>query len=108
MADYPSDKFTFFSNCNKSKIEGKEDEFWARAEWPIAEVNKFIQWAKDAQRTVNQRGEECIVVAQKLMPRTSAAGNDYLLSIISDPKPKRDTPAATPAQASESFDDIPF
>ena len=90
MADYPESKFTLFSNCNKSKIEGKEGEFWAKAEWPIEQIQKLHEWAvTQAEQVENQRGEMCVVVAQKLLPRTSKTGNDYLLSVISDPTPKQ-------------------
>ena len=92
MADYPESKFTLFSNCNKSKIEGKEGEFWAKAEWPIEQIQKLYQWATtQAEQVENQRGEKCVVVAQKLLPRTAkSSGNEYLLSVISDPQPRQE------------------
>ena len=87
--DAPESKFALFSNCNKSKIEGKEGEFWAKkAEWPIEQIQKLHEWAvTQAEQVENQRGEMCVVVAQKLLPRTSKTGNDYLLSVIKDPAP---------------------
>ena len=43
--DGPESKFALFSNCNKSKIEGKDGEFWAKAEWPIEQIQKLHEWA---------------------------------------------------------------
>ena len=86
--DGPESMFTLFSNCNKSKIEYKEGEYWAKAEWPIEQIQKLHEWAvTQAEQVENQRGEMCVVVAQKLLPRTSKTGNDYLLSVIKDPAP---------------------
>ena len=87
--DGPESKFTLFSNCNKSKIEGKEGEFWAKAEWPIEQIQQLHEWAvTQAEQVENQRGEMCVVVSQKLLPRTAKqSGNEYLLSVITDPKP---------------------
>ena len=97
------DKFTLFSTFNRSKFEGKENEYWSKAEWPVEQIKAFATWAvKDAEKVQNQRGEECVVVAQKLMPRTSAAGNPYLLGVTSDPKAKADAPAQ------DSSSDLPF
>ena len=95
MADYAPDIFTLFSNFNKSKIEGKEDEYWAKAEWPVEQIKAFAKWAvNDAEKVENQKGEECVVVQQKLLPRQSKAGNPYLMGITSDPKPKKEDKAA--------------
>ena len=89
--DGPESKFALFSNCNKSKIDGKEGEFWAKAEWPIEQIQKLHEWAAtQAEQVENQRGEMCVVVAQKLLPRTSKNGNDYLLSVIKDPAPAQE------------------
>ena len=88
---YPADKFTLFSNVNHSKIEGKEKEMWAKAEWPLAQIMALANWAStEAEKVTNQRGEECVVVQQKYLPKTANnSGNEYYLGIISDPKPKR-------------------
>ena len=95
MADYAPDIFTLFSNFNKSKIEGKEGEYWAKAEWPVEQIKAFANWAVcDAEKVTNQKGEECVVVQQKLLPRTSSKGNAYLMGITSDPKPKKDAIAS--------------
>ena len=89
--DGPQSKFTLFSNCNKSKFEGHEGDYWAKAEWPIEEIQKLHEWAvNQAEQVENDRGQTCVVVSQKLLPRTSQAGNDYLLSVISDPLPPQD------------------
>ena len=104
MADsnFAPDKFTLFSTFNRSKFEGKENEYWSKAEWPIEQIKAFATWAvKEAETVQNQKGEDCVVVAQKLMPRTSAAGNEYLLGVTSDPKTKSDAPA-------QSNSDLPF
>ena len=89
MSDFPANAFTLFSTFNKSKIQGKEEEFWAKSEWPIEQINALHAWANSANATVttNQRGEACVTVSQKLLPRTSKAGNDYLLGVTSDPTP---------------------
>ena len=39
MPDFAPNAFTLFSNLNKSKIEGKENEYWAKSEWPIEQIN---------------------------------------------------------------------
>ena len=97
MADYAPDIFTLFSNFNKSKIEGKEGEYWAKAEWPVEQIKAFAKWAiNDAEKVENQKGEECVVVAQKLLPRTSGKGNAYLMGVTSDPKPKKDNATDLP------------
>lgn len=92
-SNFAPDKFTLFSNFNRSKFEGKENEYWAKAEWPVEQIKAFATWAvTEAEKVQNQKGEECVVVSQKLLPRTSAAGNDYLMGVTSDPKVKADTP----------------
>ena len=90
MPDFPQDRFTLFSNFNKSKIQGKEDEYWAKAEWPISEIKALYEYAIDpgTQTRPNQRGEECVVVSQKRLPRVAkGSGNPYLMGITSDQKP---------------------
>jgi hypothetical protein len=38
----------------------------------------------------NQRGEQCVVVQQKFLPKVAqTSGNQYFLGIISDPKPTK-------------------
>lgn len=44
---YAPDKFTLFSNVNQSKIEGKENEMWAKAEWPLDQIIVFIIFQMD-------------------------------------------------------------
>jgi hypothetical protein len=89
MSDFPANRFTLFSTFNRSKIEGKTDEFWAKSEWPIEQINALYAWANSeaALITTNQKGEACVTVSQKLLPRTSKAGNEYLLGVTSDPAP---------------------
>ena len=91
MPDYPADKFTLFSNINKSNIAGKEDEMWALSEWPVSQIMALAEWAtNEANKVTNYKGEECVLISQKLLPRTSQkSGNQYYLGIISDAKPKR-------------------
>jgi hypothetical protein len=88
-ADFPPSAFTLFSTFNRSKIQGKEQEFWAKSEWPIEQINALHAWANSeaAVITTNQKGDACVTVSQKLLPRTSKAGNDYLLGVTSDPAP---------------------
>ncbi|MFZ9288306.1 MAG: hypothetical protein ACO28M_10980 [Vulcanococcus sp.] len=87
MSDFAPDAFTLFSTFNRSKIEGKEDEYWAKAEWPIEQIAALHEWAvTKAEQIENQKGEMCVVVAQKLLPRTSKTGNEYLLGVTSNPK----------------------
>ncbi len=90
MTDFAPNKFTLFSSFNKSKIEGKENEYWAKAEWPIEEIKAFANWAtQEAEQVTNQKGQPCVVVAQKLLPRIAkTSGNEYLLGVTSDPQPK--------------------
>ena len=92
MPDFPADKFTFFSNFNKSKLPGKEDEYWAKAEWPISEIQALYEWATDpgTRTRLNTRGDQCVVVNQKLLPRIAKeSGNPYLMGITSDQKEER-------------------
>lgn len=95
MADFAPDKFTLFSNFNKdSKTEGA---YWALAEWPVDQIKAFASWAvNDAEKVENQKGETCVVVRQALRPKTSKAGNEYLMGITSDPKPKAQTQTEVP------------
>ena len=88
---YAPDKFTLFSNVNHSKIEGKENEMWAKAEWPLDQILALANWAtNEAEKVTNQRGEQCVVVNQKFLPKVAQnSGNQYFLGIISDPKPSR-------------------
>lgn len=87
----PKDKFTLFSNVNRSKIEGKENEMWAKAEWPLDQIMALANWAtNEAPKIENQRGEQCVVVQQKFLPKVAQnSGNQYFLGIISDPKPTK-------------------
>jgi hypothetical protein len=99
MADFPANAFTLFSTFNTSKDiydkagnlvrEAKPGEYWAKSEWPIEQINALYAWANSeaALITTNQKGEACVTVSQKLLPRTSKAGNEYLLGVTSDPAP---------------------
>ena len=92
MTDFPPDKFTFFSNLNRSKIEGKTNEYWAKSEWPISEIKKLYEYATDpgTRTRLNTRGESCIVVNQKLLPRIAKeSGNEYLMLITKDQREER-------------------
>jgi len=90
--DGPQAKFTLFSNINHSKIEGKEGQMWAKAEWPIDQIMALANWASnEAEQIQNNRGQTCVVVQQKFLPKIAeASGNQYFLGIISDPKPKKE------------------
>ena len=114
QSNFAPDKFTLFSTFNRSQFEGKENEYWAKAEWPIEEIKAFANWAVTEAETVqNQKGETCVVVSQKLLPRRSQAGNDYLLGITSDPKPKANAPTQPEAcglkpPATAAASEMPF
>ena len=98
MPDFAPDAFTLFTTFNRSKIEGKTDEYWAKSEWPIDQINALHAWANSGAATVttNQRGETCVTVAQKLLPKTSAAGNAYLLGVTSNPKQEASSSSSMP------------
>jgi hypothetical protein len=87
MADFPQDAFTLWFNCNKDqKTEGA---YWASSEVPVDELRKLFAWIKEAPKTENDKGQECVQLRAGLRPRTSKAGNDYLLLAISDQKPRK-------------------
>ena len=89
MPDFPENKFVLFSNLNKSKDEKSADDYWAKAEWPIDQIAALHEWAvTNATQVQNQKGDTCVEVSMKLLPRTSKAGNDYYLAVVSDPRPR--------------------
>ena len=87
MADYPDDAFTFYGNFNKDKKT--DGAYWASIEVPVDELRKLFAWVKDADKVENQQGNECVKLRGALRPRTSKAGNDYLLMVLSDEKPRQ-------------------
>ena len=100
MPDYPENKFVLFSNLNKSRQEDSKEDYWAKAQWPVDQIAALYDHAlQNGNQVKNQKGETCIEVSMKLLPRTSQAGNAYYLAVISDPKPR---PAATDSS------DMPF
>jgi len=87
MADFPQDAFALWFHCNKDqKTEGA---YWASSEVPVDELRKLFAWIKDAPKTKNDKDQECVQLRAGLRPRTSKAGNDYLLLAISDQKPRK-------------------
>ena len=95
MPDYPPNKFTLFANLNKSKQEDSKEDYWARSEWPIEQIAALHQWAvTEATQVQNQKGDTCVEVVMKLLPRTSKKGNDYYLAVVSDPRTKQEEQAA--------------
>ena len=89
MPDFPENKFVLFSNLNKSKDEKSADDYWAKAEWPIDQIAALHEWAvTNATQVQNQKGDTCVEVSMKLLPRRSKAGNDYYLAVVSDPRPR--------------------
>jgi hypothetical protein len=93
--EYPKDEFTLFSHLNKSKDEKSKEDYWAKAEWPIDQIAALHEWAvTKATQVQNQKGDTCVEVAMKLLPRTSKAGNDYYLAVVSDPRTKQEEQAA--------------
>ena len=95
MPEYPKNEFTLFANLNKSKQEDSKEDYWARTEWPIDQIAALHEWAvSKAVQVQNQKGDTCVEVAMKLLPRTSKAGNDYYLAVVSDPRTKQEEQAA--------------
>lgn len=89
MPDYPENKFVLFSNLNKSRIEDSKEDYWAKAQWPVEQIAKLYDHAlQNGNQVANQKGEPCIEVSMKLLPRVSGAGNAYYLAVISDPQPR--------------------
>ena len=88
MTDYPKDAFTLWGNFNADR--DKPGSYWSMLEIPLSELASLVTWAKNAERCQNQKGEDCVKPRGRLMPKTSAAGNEYLLMAISDAKPKAD------------------
>ena len=95
MTNFPPNEFTLFANLNKSKQEDSKEDYWARTEWPIDQIAALHEWAvSKAVQVQNQKGDTCVEVAMKLLPRTSRAGNDYYLAVVSDPRTKQEEQAA--------------
>ena len=94
MADnnFAPDAFALFSTFNQSKLEGKTDEFWAKSEWPVAQIEALYNWALSQDPQPNLKGEMCVTVNQKLLPRTSKSGNAYLLGVTSAKGANADVP----------------
>lgn len=91
MADFAPDAFTLWFNCNQdTKTEGA---YWASSEVPVEEIEKLFNWAMTQEPSTNDKGQACVNLRANLRPRTSKAGNDYLLLAVSDQKAK--APAAT-------------
>ena len=88
MPEFKEDAFALFSTFNRSKIEGKENEYWSKSEWPLEQIKELYKWAVDPATPIseNQKGERCVTVNQKLLPRTSKNGNPYLLGVTSGKK----------------------
>lgn len=88
MTDFPKDAFTLWGNFNADR--DKPGAYWSMLEIPLSELASLVTWAKTAERCQNQKGEDCVKLRGRLMPKTSAKGNDYLLMALSDAKPKTD------------------
>ena len=94
MPDYPKNEFVLFSNLNKSKDDKSAVDYWARAEWPIDQIAALHEWAvTKATQVQNQKGDTCVEVSMKLLPRISKKGNDYYLAVVSDPRTKQEEQA---------------
>lgn len=94
MADFQPDAFTLWFNCNQDKKS--EGAYWASADVPVEEIEKLYNWAISQGGTVNDKGQTCVPLRANLRPRTSRAGNEYLLLAISDQKAKAPDPASMP------------
>ena len=88
MSDYPKDAFTLWGRFNEERTD--PGAYWSMLEIPLSELASLVTWAKTAERCKNQKGEDCVKLRGRLMPKTSAKGNDYLLMALSDAKPKAD------------------
>ena len=88
MPDYPADAFTFYGNFNKDKKT--EGAYWSSIEMPVEELRKLFAWVKDTDKVENFQGKECVKVRGSLRPKTSANGNNYLMLILSDEKPRKE------------------
>ena len=94
MSDFAPDAFTLWFNCNQDqKAAGA---YWASTEVPVEEIEKLYNWALSQKPVTNDKGQTCVQMRANLRPRTSKAGNDYLLLAISDQKPKAASAAAMP------------
>jgi len=94
MADFASDAFTLWFTCNQDrKTDGA---YWASSEVPVEEIEKLYNWALRQEPTTNEKGQTCVPLRANLRPRTSKAGNDYLLLAVSDQKPKVESTNAMP------------
>ena len=87
MSDFPKDAFTFYGNFNKDKKT--DGAYWASIEVPVEELRKMFTWVKDADKVENFQGKECVKLRGALRPKQSSAGNDYLMLILSDEKPRQ-------------------
>lgn len=96
MADFAPDAFTLWFNCNQDRKAA--GAYWASADIPVEELEKLYNWALMQEPTTNDKGQSCVKLRANLRPRTSKAGNDYLLLAISDQKP----------QAAATADVMPF
>jgi hypothetical protein len=94
MADFAADAFTLWFTCNQDrKTDGA---YWASSEVPVEEIEKLYNWALRQEPTTNEKGQTCVPLRANLRPRTSKAGNDYLLLAVSDQKPKVESTNAMP------------
>lgn len=94
MADFAPDAFTLWFTCNQDKKT--EGAYWASSQIPVEELEKALNWALAQEPTLNEKGQACVDLRASLRPRTSKAGNDYLLLAISDQKPRVEHTNATP------------
>lgn len=94
MADFAPDAFTLWFTCNQDKKT--EGAYWASSQIPVEELEKALNWALAQEPNLNEKGQACVDLRASLRPRTSKAGNDYLLLAISDQKPKTESTNATP------------
>lgn len=94
MPDFAPDAFTLWFNCNQDKKT--EGAYWASSQVPVEELEKALNWALSQEPTFNDKGQACVDLRASLRPRTSKAGNDYLLLAISDQKAKPESTASMP------------
>ena len=94
MADFAPDAFTLWFTCNQDqKTQGA---YWASSDVPVEEIEKLYNWALMQNPVANDKGQPCVPLRANLRPRTSKAGNDYLLLAVSDQKPKAESSNGMP------------
>lgn len=94
MPDFAPDAFTLWFTCNQDKKT--EGAYWASSDVPVEEIEKLYNWALTQNPVTNDKGQPCVQLRANLRPRTSKAGNEYLLLAVSDQKAKAESTNSMP------------